>query len=87
MALTGTTYAQPIDAAGELEVADRIEAGETATVTVRFEALTALRDYIYKNLQAKSMPPFGFVIQVEEQLVQPTEEIASGSPSEPTFTM
>ena len=77
LALTGTSYARPVDATGEIEVADRIEAGQSAIAVVRFEALTALRDYIYKNLRAKSMPPFGFVIQVEEQLVQPTEEIAS----------
>lgn len=77
LALTGTSYAEPVEPSGEIPVAASIGAGEAATAEVRFEALTALRDYIYKNLEAKSMPPFGFVIQVQEQLVQPTEEIAS----------
>lgn len=77
LALTGTSFAEPTEPSGEIPVADSISAGESATAEVRFEALTALRDYMYRHLEAKSMPPFGFVIQVQEQLVQPTEEIAA----------
>ena len=77
LALTGTSYAEPVAGSGPIDVADRISQGDTASVHVEFEALTALRDYIYKNLKAKSVPPFGYVIQVEEQLLEPTEEFAS----------
>ena len=77
LVLTGTSYAQPVAGSTRIQVADVIPPGKSARIEVEFEALTAMRDYLYKNLRAKSRPPFGFVIQVEEQLVEPTEEIAT----------